>query len=215
MDLLLTLVGGVAWTVVYVAAIRIGFRQRTYAIPVAALALNFAWEVVYTVHSLSSVDVQTFVNATWMVADLVIVVTFFRFGRGELPGFVTRGLFVGWSVVLFVTAFAVQLLFLEKFGADDAARYSAFLQNLLMSGLFVAMFVARRGLRGQSRTIAVAKLVGTAAFTVLVGVVDGSLFILGLGVLTAVLDAVYLWLVWRAPALVHEPVRPSPVPTEV
>jgi len=215
MDLTLTLVSGIAWTVVYVAAIRIGFRQRTYAIPVAALALNFAWEVVYTVQSLSDVDVQTFVNATWAVADLVIVVTFFRFGRAELPGFVTRGLFVGWSAVLFVTAFAVQLLFLEEFGAHDAARYSAFLQNLLMSGLFIAMFVARRGLRGQSRTIAVAKLVGTAAPTVLFGVIEDSLFILGLGVLCAVLDTVYVWLVWRAPSLVPEPASAAHATTGV
>ncbi len=203
MDLFLTLVGGVAWTVVYVDAIRIGFRQRTYAIPVAALALNFAWEVVYTVQGFQDVDVQTFVTATWALADVVIVVTFFRFGRAELPGFVSRGLFVGWSVLLFGTAFAVQLLFLEQFGAHDAPRYSAFLQNVLMSGLFVAMFVARRGLRGQSRTIAVAKLVGTGANTVLFGPIEGSVFVLGLGILCAVLDAVYVWLVWRAPALVR------------
>jgi len=215
MDLFLTLVSGVAWTIVYVAAIRIGFRQRTYAIPVAALALNFAWEVVYTVQSLSDVDVQTFVNATWALADVVIVVTFFRFGRSELPGFVTRGLFVGWSVLLFVTAFAVQLLFLEEFGAHDASRYSAFLQNLLMSGLFIAMFVARRGLRGQSRTIAGAKLVGTAAPTVLFGAMEGSVLILGLGILCAMLDAVYVWLVWRAPALVREREDAPTVPAGV
>jgi hypothetical protein len=34
---------------------------------------------------------------------------------------------------------AHQWLFLAKFGAHDAARYAAFLQNALMSGLFVQM----------------------------------------------------------------------------
>lgn len=43
----LTLLSGVAWTVVYAEAIRIGFAQRTYAIPVAALMLNIAWEWLY------------------------------------------------------------------------------------------------------------------------------------------------------------------------
>jgi len=45
----------------------------------------------------------------------------------------------------------IQVLFIGEFGLVDmrAAKYSAFLQNLLMSGLFIAMFVARRGARGQ------------------------------------------------------------------
>ena len=49
MVLALTLLSGIAWTVVYVFAIRIGFQQRTYAIPAAALALNIAWETTMQV----------------------------------------------------------------------------------------------------------------------------------------------------------------------
>ncbi len=33
MELALTLVSGIAWTVVDVEAVRLGFRDRTYAIP--------------------------------------------------------------------------------------------------------------------------------------------------------------------------------------
>lgn len=50
---LLTLISGLAWTIVYLDAIRIGFRDRTYAMPVAALALNFGWEAIYAVHDLA------------------------------------------------------------------------------------------------------------------------------------------------------------------
>ena len=39
MTTVLTAVSGLAWTVVYVAAIRIGSTQRTYALPVAALSV--------------------------------------------------------------------------------------------------------------------------------------------------------------------------------
>ena len=35
---ILTLLSGIAWTVVYVACIVRGFRQRTYCMPAAALA---------------------------------------------------------------------------------------------------------------------------------------------------------------------------------
>jgi hypothetical protein len=43
MEPFLTLISGLAWTIVYIDSIRIGFRQKTYAMPMAALALNFAW----------------------------------------------------------------------------------------------------------------------------------------------------------------------------
>jgi hypothetical protein len=65
----------------------------------------------------------------------------------------------------------------------------------LMSGLFVQMVVARRGLRGQTLTIAVAKWLGTLAPTILFGVIEGSRFLLGLGILCCVFDLVYLGLV--------------------
>jgi hypothetical protein len=58
MAVALTLLSGVAWTVVYVVAIRIGFQQRTYAIPAVALALNIAWESIYETHGLAAGDLS-------------------------------------------------------------------------------------------------------------------------------------------------------------
>ncbi|MCY1239986.1 hypothetical protein D9M72_528120 [compost metagenome] len=85
-----------------------------------------------------------------------------------------------------------------EFGWDQASRYAAFLQNLLMSGLFIAMFVARGGPRGQSMLIAVGKWIGTLAPTVVFGWFGNSPLILGLGALCSVFDLAYIWLVLRA-----------------
>jgi hypothetical protein len=195
MALFLTILSGVAWTTVYICAILVGFRDKSYAIPAAALGLNIAWEAIYAVHSLSSrVSVQGVINIAWALADVVIVYTFLAFGRRELPGFVTRPLFIGWAVLLGLASFAVQWLFISEFDWEPASRYAAFLQNLLMSGLFIAMFVARRGLRGQSMVIAVAKWIGTLAPTITFGVLEGSPFILGIGALCSVFDLTYIGL---------------------
>jgi hypothetical protein len=197
--LFLTIVSGLAWTVVYVDAIRIGFRDRTYAIPAAALGLNFAWEVIYAARSIATgITAQGVFNIAWGLADVVIVYTFLKFGRSELPGWVTRRLFIGWAILLGVTSFAVQLLFVAEFGWDDASRYAAFLQNLLMSGLFIAMFVARGGRRGQTRLISVAKWIGTLAPTIVFGWYGNSPLILGVGILCSIFDLVYIWLLWRS-----------------
>jgi hypothetical protein len=195
MILALTLLSGVAWTLVYLVAIRIGFQQKTYAIPAAALALNMAWESIYATRGLTAdLSVQTFVNLVWAVLDLLVIYTFLRYGRSELPGFVSRSMFIMWSILLFATAYIVHWLFIAEFGWSDATRYAAFLQNLLMSGLFIAMFVAREGPRGQSIIIAVAKWIGTLAPTIAFGALAGSALILGLGILCSVFDLAYLGL---------------------
>ena len=91
MILFLTVVSGIAWTAVYVEAIRVGFRDRSYAVPAAALALNFAWEAIYASRSAATaLSVQGVFNIVWALADVVILYTFFRFGRAELPAWVTR-----------------------------------------------------------------------------------------------------------------------------
>src|SRR5258706_2855693 len=42
--LILTVVSGICWIVVYFNGVRLGFRHRSYAIPFYALALNINWE---------------------------------------------------------------------------------------------------------------------------------------------------------------------------
>ena len=78
----LTLVSGICWTVVYIDGIRLGFKHRSYAIPFYALALNFAWELLYTYYGFqSTISVQAVVNAVWLVFDIGILITYFKFGR--------------------------------------------------------------------------------------------------------------------------------------
>ncbi|HEY2642838.1 MAG TPA: hypothetical protein VGI56_03705 [Galbitalea sp.] len=199
MELFLTIVSGLAWTIVYIESIRLGFRHKTYAIPVFALGLNIAWESIYGIHGLAgTISAQSIINLVWAAADVAIVFTFFRYGRSELPKFVTRPLFIGWGIVVFGTSYALQALFIGEFGWTDAVRYSAFLQNLLMSGLFIAMLIARRGTRGQSMVIAIAKWLGTLAPTILIGVLGNLPFILWIGLLCSLFDLIYIGLLWRA-----------------
>jgi hypothetical protein len=199
MDPFLTIASGLAWTIVYIEAIRLGFKHKTYAMPVAALGLNIAWETIYGVHGLlGAISAQSVINILWAAADVLIVSTFFIFGRAELPKFVTRPLFIGWGIVVFGASYAVQALFVGEFGWTDGARYSAFLQNLLMSGLFIALLVARGGTRGQSLVIAIAKWLGTLAPTILIGVIGNLPFILWIGLLCSVFDLIYIGLLWWA-----------------
>jgi hypothetical protein len=195
MEMVLDLFSGLAWTIVYFDCIRVGIRDRTYAMPVAALALNIAWESMYAVHGLAAgISMQAVINVVWVSADVAVVVTFFRFGRREFPSFITPMMFGLGAGGLLVVAYVLQGLFVVKFGWNDGGVYAAFLQNVLMSALFISMLLARRGDRGQTLLIATAKWLGTLAPTLEFAVLYGRWFILGLGLLCTVFDLAYLGL---------------------
>src|ERR1041384_7184174 len=106
---------GLGWGVVYVAAIRAGMRDKTYAMPLFALGLNLSWEALYAVVSLATggeVLFQGVIDALWAVLDCGILVTYLRYGR-----FGTRWVFGTWTVGALVTSFVLQLLFLHEFGS--------------------------------------------------------------------------------------------------
>lgn len=193
METFLDLVSGLAWTIVYVDCIRVGLKQRTYAIPVAALALNLSWEAIYAVHGLTSrFQAQTVINIVWGLADLMVVVTFLRFGRREFPRRLTPVTFSAGAAGLFAMAFALQGLFVAEFGWGRSGAYSAFLQNVLMSGLFIAMLLARGCSRGQTPLIATAKWLGTLVPTIEFAMLFEQWFVVGLGALCCILDIAYL-----------------------
>jgi hypothetical protein len=225
--LVLTVISGLCWTAVYLDGIRVGLRDKSFAIPFYALALNFAWELLYTILGFHAqgVTVQNIFNAVWFTFDIGILYTYFRFGLKDFarplfnPSAYAGGpdqrlnaselgggnhkFFIAWSVLGLITAFAVQYAFRREFGIGKGASYSAFAQNLLMSVLFIAMLARRRSRAGQSLTIAVNKWIGTLAPTILYGALGegsfpgGSFLILTLGVFCSVFDLIYIWLLAR------------------
>jgi hypothetical protein len=195
LSILLPAISGISWTVVYVSAIRLGFKDQTYAIPVIALSLNYAWEVIYGIGGIVIVrNFQSIINLIWAILDSVIVYSYFRFGRSEFPPFITRQFFITGSIFIFAAGFAVQAAFISQF-RYMAPVFTAFLQNTLMSGLFIAMFISREGIRGQSMVIAVCKWIGTLAPTIMFGIITFTPFVLILGCVCCVLDLAYIVLI--------------------
>jgi hypothetical protein len=204
LKLVLTLISGICWTIVYIQGIRVGFKDRSYAIPFYALALNITWELLHSIYGFQSgVSVQAVINAIWFVFDLGIIYTYFKYGRKYFPSDLPANAFVIWSVLGLVTALAVEYAFVREFGIAKGAGYSAFLQNLLMSILFITMLIRRGDTEGQRLSIAVSKWLGTLAPTVQFGLIgdgsfpNGSFLILIVGLFCSMFDLIYLWMLSR------------------
>lgn len=192
----LTVISGVSWMIVYFDLIRRGFLDKTYGMPLFALALNLSWEFVFGFFQADVVGIQKVVNIIWFFMDVVIAYTYFKFGRQDFPQ--EKGkYFIPWSLTAFAVGFALIFTATLEFQAPWASIYTAFTQNLLMSILFIDMLRRRDNLDGQSMYIAIFKWIGTVAPGIQLFVYSGSYFGLALSVGIFVFDVIYIGLLYQ------------------
>lgn len=208
METFLTILSGVGWIIVYEECIRLGFKEKTYSMPFFALGLNFAWELIYTVSDffldahgplVGMTLAQSIANAVWVCLDVLILSTYFLYGKKEWPKHIKGSFFVPWSILVLVCCFALQIVFIKEFGFVMAAQYSAFLQNLLMSVLFIGMYVKRGNRKGQSLLLAIAKWIGTLDPAILMGVMTFNAVVLVCGIFCTIFDLIYIGLILKKP----------------
>lgn len=199
MVMFLIVLSGIGWIIVYEECIRLGFKQKTYAMPFFALGLNLAWESIHSIYGFISGDysAQTIVNAAWCLLDIIILYTYFKYGKEEF-GRHSKGEFYAWGILVVITSYVVQWGFVLEFGRVRAMQYSAYIQNLIMSVLFIAMLEKRQSSKGQSMILAVAKWIGTLAPLGIVSMNYGTSefqpLIIILGILCSVFDLLYIYL---------------------
>ena len=197
MEASLKLISGICWSTVYIVLIYNGFKYKSYGMPFLALGLNFGWEFIYSFYhfDIRDISLQRGINIFWFVLDAIIVYQYFAFGKQYFTKKVNGKLFIPWSVLVLIICFLIQYLFLLEFGARPGAKYAAFLQNLLMSFLFIDQLMKRNDIAELSMVVAVAKWIGTLAPTIFFG--KDNNFILAIGILCSVVDVVYIALLYQ------------------
>lgn len=208
MNLFLQVSTGALWTVAYIDCIRIGFKDKAYAMPLWALSLNIGWEFVYSLlgYVQGPPTLQTYINTVWFCFDVVILITYFRFGVRFFPTHLKKYSFYVWGVLAIVTSLAIQYVFMAEFRPHaNAEVYSSYPQNALMSVLFIVMLTNRKSSIGQTKLIAYTKFLGTFAATIELGILGGaapfggrpSMFVLVFGAICALFDILYIIMLTR------------------
>ena len=206
MELFLTLVSGICWCIVYEECIRLSIKDKTYAMPFWALAMNITWEGIYAVSELRvGIDAQPIVNLIWFLLDIMILFFYFKYGKKEWAADQKIWTFYAWSILGIAAMFAVQLSFIAEFGLAGhlSAQYSAFIQNLIMSVAFNNNLHKRNSSAGQSMLLAVAKWIGTLAPTITMGILSTNYVVLVCGLLCSVYDIIYIVLLFRIKKPAH------------
>ncbi len=186
----LILISGISWTIVYVLIIIHSFRDKTYGMPFWALAFNFGWELIFSfVLVPAALGLQGIINRIWLAFDVLILIAYFLYGKKEWPSNISKNLFYPYSVFGLLTGYLF-VYFMSVELDHSQGMYAAFVQNLMMSLLFIAMLNNRKSREGQSIGIALFKMIGTIAPAILYGV--KSRFVLFLGTSCFIADVIYL-----------------------
>jgi len=205
---------GLAWTIVYAALVYRGIKDKSYGMPLIPLALNFAWEVVFSlIYPPKSTGVAgVVVNAIWMTCDIGIVTTYFLYSYKYFNKYyqISRSAWAVTSLFAFIFSFGVMLTggpffgqFKDYFFGEiwQGGIFIAYIQNLIISACMITMLWQRRSSEGQSLYIGVFKCIGTG---LTVGVY--YLFILHEGhaalmnivvAATFILDVIYINLIYK------------------
>lgn len=190
LSLLVAATMGLSWTIVYLLVIYRSFKDKQCGMPSVAMAFNLSWEFLYSFMFYDAQsNLQLWINRVWFVFDVLIFVAFLLYGAKQWNKLYQK-FFVPYTVSIVLSAFLL-LYFLQLDFGDSAITYSAFTMNVLMSWMFITMFLKQQDLKGQAFGVAFFKMLGTAAATIIL-FERYSQFLQMMGVLCFILDMIYI-----------------------
>jgi len=150
---------GLFWTLTYLLIIRRSYKDKSYGMPMVAICANVSWEFIFSFvhpHPLP----QLYIDYLWLLFDLGILVQYLSYGKKEFSLKLPGSLFL--PTFLFTLLFsALLILLISREFNEYIGIYAAFGQNLVMSVLFIHLYLKRDDVAGQSLYIALSKMIGT------------------------------------------------------
>lgn len=165
----------VFWLVAYGLIIRIGFKHKTFCMPVAAMCANLVWEVIFSQFIPEKFLLIVLGNTAWALFDIAIFITIWKYGRDDFEDPFVRKHFRTIVVIGLIVASLVEYPFAVEYN-DVKGYYLGWAAALMMSILFIAMLLRRGSTRGQSFYIALAMFLGNISAYFWVKYYPGSEF---------------------------------------
>lgn len=162
MSNLLLIISGLFGLLAYAEIIRIGFRDKTYSMPIPALLGNIAWEFFYS-FILPPNDIQLYINYLWLAFDILIYYQLLKYWRTEIKG-ISSSIFYSAIFLFQIIAYLLIVNIEKQFNSEG--MHTGYADNFMMSILFILMLFKRKSLRGQSISIALFKMICTLAAAV-------------------------------------------------
>ncbi|MEK5231537.1 hypothetical protein MHB42_07130 [Lysinibacillus sp. FSL K6-0232] len=186
---------GLFWIITYLFIIYKGWQEKKYGMPMAAICANISWEFIFAFLYPQN-ELQRVITLIWLVLDIFILMQFLRYAPKEYKKIISSKLLYLSFVITLIASFFIILGIVHEFH-DFEGKYAAFFQNLMMSGLFIALLVQRGNLAGQSMGIAFCKMIGTLFASVGFYLYFRTPLITIISMATLFYDWLYILLIYR------------------
>lgn len=188
------------WVVAYIIIIKDALKKKYVGIPIAAVAANFAWEVLWS--TVFRTDMGMFFEwgyRIWCILDIYIVFLLFKYGAKQIDNAKQHKAFKPFFIFGWLSWMAGIYFFTKQY-ADPIGAVSAYLVNANMSCLFILLLLRQPKELSVILRFDVAwyKMLGTALTSVFCfWVFPDQHFMLTMTVITFILDITYICLVYR------------------
>ena len=194
-ELILFGVGCYMWVVVYAIYIKEIRAGKCIGMPVFAACSNFAWEIVWGVipPSTDMGPLLVWAYRAWFLLDLYIIAGVYRYGSAQMSTPALAKMFKP-LVVAAVAMMTVFYYFFKLEGYDTSiGATSAYIAQMFISVLYLLLVFRHQKLVWQSLTVSWLRMIGTGLNTVFLFLhYPDKHFLLSLGVMSLVIDNVYL-----------------------
>lgn len=160
-----------------------------------AICANISWEFIFAfIHPQNAL--QQKITMVWFALDIMILLQYLIYGRKDFKKYLSAARFYASFFITLVVTFLIILTITQEFN-DFEGKYTAFSQNLMMSGLFISLLFWRGDLKGQSLAIAFCKMFGTLCASIAFYIYFRTNLITIISVATLFYDLMYINFVYK------------------
>lgn len=202
-SIILCAIGWLCWISLYVY-IAVGIRKNKYVeMPWVCVIANFTWEFLWgfifyeSINEIGHIFVYSY--RAWCILDIYILWGVFKYGKKQIDNPEIKKYFVPFSIMLFVMWGALFGTFIASPQEFDVkwGSQSAYILNVVISVLFISLFLRQWKSRKFSKLKAYLKGIGTLAYTIAYFEFDPTnLFVHTIGFVVLGIDIVYLYFLY-------------------
>lgn len=184
--------GAVLWMVAYVDAVVTIVKKKTVIIPIAAVLLNFGWEVAASIFFVPNMGKLLVVSYwVWMMLDIFIFLSLYKYGFKQLITDYFQKHIKLYLTLGIIISFLSQLFFMQQYDLP-MAPVSGYIINLAMSIGFIGL-VFVPNFEGNSLITAWSKFLGTGIISIMFSLhYPGNHFLTVMYLAVALFDIIYI-----------------------
>ncbi len=199
-ELTVTAIGWIFWITLYILIVRSIRKDKYVEMPWMCVMANISWEFVWGFFFYDQINLgELFIWSyrAWFIMDVFILWGVFKYGRKQIQIPEIRKHFIPISVVAIALWGVLFYTFIDSGFDHKWGSQSAYILNVIISVLFITLFLRQWKFKKFSKVMAWCKCLGTLAYTIVYFNFDyPNSFVHTIGGVVLILDIIFLYLLY-------------------